>query len=305
MVIRILKGIHFLLSYACNYECDHCFLYCSPNSQGTFTFDQISRVLDEAGKIDSVEWIFFEGGEPFLYYPILVEGIRLARERGFKTGIVTNSYFATSVEDAEIWLKPFKELGLDELSISDDTFHYGNEARNLAKKAKQAALNLGIPMSSICIEEPRVEMQVEKDQEKGTPVIGGGAMFRGRAVDKLIEGLPRRDWRELTSCPYEDLKGLGRVHVDSFGNVHLCQGLVIGNLWETPLSKLIENYDVKQHPICDPLLRGGPAKLAEEQRIDHEIAYVDECHLCYIVRKELIARYPQFLGPNQVYGINE
>ena len=107
----MLKGIHFLLTYTCNYSCDHCFLYCSPSSHGTFTLKQIKEVLAEAKKIGTVEWIYFEGGEPFLYYPIMVEAVKLAKKQDFKVGIVTNSYWATSIEDAEIWLKPFSELG--------------------------------------------------------------------------------------------------------------------------------------------------------------------------------------------------
>ncbi|MFX1307454.1 MAG: radical SAM protein, partial [Promethearchaeota archaeon] len=224
----MLKGIHFLLTYSCNYTCDHCFLYCSPDSKGTFTLAQIKEVLDEASKLKSVEWIYFEGGEPFLYYPIMVEGIRFAKMMGFKVGIVTNSYWATSIQDAEIWLKPFSELGVDDFSISNDTFHYENEQENLSKIAKKASENLKLPIMTICIEEPTLK----KEQEKGEPLISGGAMFRGRAVEKLIEGLPKRSWEEMNECPYEDFRGLGRIHVDPFGNAHICQGLSIGNFWE-------------------------------------------------------------------------
>ena len=73
----MLNGIHFLLTYKCNYECDHCFLYCGPHSVGTFTLEQIRTVLDEAVKIGTIKWIYFEGGEPFLFYPIMVEGIKV------------------------------------------------------------------------------------------------------------------------------------------------------------------------------------------------------------------------------------
>ena len=58
----MLNDIHFLLTYTCNYECDHCFLYCSPQSKGTFTLEQIKNVLDEAVKTGKIEWIYFEGG---------------------------------------------------------------------------------------------------------------------------------------------------------------------------------------------------------------------------------------------------
>lgn len=296
----MLNGIHFLLTYTCNYECDHCFLYCSPNSKGTFTLEQIRKVLDEAVKIGTVEWIYFEGGEPFLYYPIMVEGVKLAKEKGFKVGIVTNSYWATTIEDAELWLKPFSQLGVDDMSISDDTFHYENEAENLSKIAKKASNNLNLPTLTICIEEPTIE----KEQEKGKPVIGGGAMFKGRAVETLIEGLPTRQWEELNECPYEDLKGLGRIHIDPFGNAHICQGLSIGNFWETPLSELIKKYDADSHPICGPLIRGGPAQLVKEHNIEHEDEYVDECHLCYLSRLSLTDKFPKYLTPRQVYGFD-
>ncbi|MFX1455633.1 MAG: radical SAM protein [Promethearchaeota archaeon] len=295
----MLKGIHFLLTYTCNYECDHCFLYCSPSSQGTFTLKQIKEVINEAKKIESVEWIYFEGGEPFLYYPIMVEGAKFAKKNGFKVGIVTNSYWATSIEDAKLWLQPFSELGIDNLSVSDDSFHYGNDELSLSKIAKKASENLKIPTITICIEEP----QVKAEQEKGEPVIGGGAMFKGRAVEKLTGGLPKRSWEKLVECPYEDLRGLGRIHVDPFGNAHICQGLSIGNFWKTPLSELIENYNPNSHPICNPLIRGGPAELVKEFKLDHDDKYVDECHLCYSCRLTLVEKFPNVLAPKQVYGL--
>ena len=298
----MLKGIHFLLTYTCNYTCDHCFLYCSPKSQGTFTLKQIREVLREAKKIGTVEWIYFEGGEPFLFYPIMVEGIKLAKKEGFKVGIVTNSYWATSIEDAEVWLKSLVELDIDNLSVSNDTFHYENVDESLSKIAEKASKNLKLPVGTICIDEPTVK--IDEAQEKGEPVIGGGAMFKGRAVETLIKDLPKRPWEELKECPHEDFKGLGRIHIDSFGNAHICQGLSIGNFWETPLSELIKNYRADSHPICDPLNQGGPAQLVRKFDVEHEDQYVDECHLCYHTRLSLIDKFPQYLTPKQVYGLD-
>jgi hypothetical protein len=298
-----LTGIHFLLTYACNYECDHCFLYCGPHSEGTFTLAQVRNVLTEAAKIETVEEVYFEGGEAFLYYPLLVESVRIARGMGFEAGIVTNAYWATSVEDAVLWLKPLNEAGLSSITMSDDSFHGGDGEDSPAKAALAAARQVGMPASSICIEEPTVETTYAEGGEKGTPVIGGGAMFRGRAVEKLTEGLPRRRWDALVECPHEELEDPGRVHVDSFGNVHLCQGLSMGNMWETPLSKLVKQHNAGSHPICGPLLRGGPALLAKEYNVEHEDGYVDECHFCYLVRLALLDRFPQYLAPRQVYGL--
>lgn len=299
----MLSGIHFLLTYTCNSECDHCFLYCGPQSKGTFTLNQLKDVLDELVKVLTTEWVYFEGGEPFLFYPLMLEGIRIASGMGFKTGIVTNAYWANSEEDAVLWLAPLKELKISDLSISDDLFHYEEEKSNLAKKAFSAAKKMSLPLNSICIDKPTIEIGLNKEKDKGKPVIGGGAMFRGRAVEKLTEGLFRKSWEEFKECPYEDLKQPKRVHLDPYGNVFLCQGLSMGNMWEIPLSDLVGNYDYKTHPICEPLVRGGPFALAKEYGFKPEKGYVDECHLCYCVRLALLDRFPQYLSPRQVYGI--
>jgi hypothetical protein len=304
----MLTGIHFILSYTCNLECDHCFLYCSPRAKGTFSVTQVTRVLDEARKMGTVEWIFYEGGEPFLFYPLLKEGIRLASGRGFKVGVVTNAYGAIAEADARLWLEPLAASGLSYLSVSNDAFHYGDRAddpeNNPARIAHGAAQDLGIDTASIAIEAPRVEAQPSDAADKGRPVIGGGAKFRGRAVEKLTKGLPLRPWHTLTECPYEDLAAPSRVHVDPFGHVHLCQGISMGNMWTTPLSRLVRDYAPERHPICNPLLKGGPAALAQALGMQSALAegYVDECHLCYACRQAMRHAFPQYLVPAQVYG---
>ena len=298
----MLTGIHILLTYKCTLECDHCFLYSSPDAPGAMTLPQIRSVLEESRKIAGVEWIYFEGGEPFLFYPSLLEGVRLARDMGFKVGIVTNAYGAVSEEDAEVWLRPLADLGVAHLSVSDDAFHYG-EGDSPAKRGSAAARKIGIPTAPIRIQKPCVESLPGQGQDKGDPVIGGGAMFRGRAVEKLTAGLPRRPCRELVQCPHEDLESPSRVHVDCYGHVHLCQGLSMGNLWQRPLSALALEYEPEAHPICGPLIRGGPALLARQYDVDIEKDYVDECHFCYVVRRTLVDRFPEYLAPRQVYGL--
>ncbi len=299
----MLKSLHLLLTYSCNYECDHCFLYCSPTSKGTFTLEQLRKVLDEATKLGTIESIYFEGGEPFLYYPIMLEGIKMCHEKGFKTGVVTNLYWANAIEDAIVWLKPLVEMEVDDISISDDTFHFGEEEGKPSSIAIHALKKLGREGTTICIEMPKVENDVRDEQQKGSQIVGGNIMFRGRAVEKLIKAVPQTHWKEFKECPYEDLEAPSRVHLDAFGNIHLCQGLLMGNMWKTPLSELLENYKGEEHPICRPLIKGGPALLAKKYDIMHEDHYVDACHFCFMVRKAMIEQYPDFLGPTQVYGI--
>jgi MoaA/NifB/PqqE/SkfB family radical SAM enzyme len=282
-------------------ECEHCFVYSSPGAKGTFTLNQIKKVLDELDKIGTIEWVYFEGGEPFMFYPLMVEGIKLAKSRGYKIGVVTNAYWVTSEEDTFLWLKPLHELGISDLSISDDEFHYGKEKDNPAKLALTAAKKLGISVDSISIEKPIVE--ITPKASKGDPVICGGALLKGRAVEKLVEGLTKRKCNEFHECPEEDLRNPSRVHLDPYGYVHLCQGLVMGNMWETPLSELVKNYNAEAHPICGPLLSGGPALLAKKYNVKHDEEYASACHFCYEVRQALLDRFPKYLAPRQIYGL--
>lgn len=298
----MLTGIHILLSYKCIYECDHCFVYSSPNAEGTFSYRQICNLLDEAKKIGTIEWIYFEGGEPFLYYPLLMDSIKKAHEYGFKIGIVTNAYYADTVEEAERWLKPLCEYNVQDVSISDDNFHNEGGDDTPAKRAIKAAKKLGLSTGSICIEEPKV-LHSSSGRKKGEPVVGGDVLFKGRAVDKLAGDFPRVDWHEFDECPYEDLVAPGRVHVDAYGNVHMCQGISMGNMWKTPLSELVKSYNYLNNAICKPIVEGGPAKMAEELKVEHEEGYIDCCHLCFEVRKKLIDKYPEILAPKQVYGL--
>jgi len=294
-----INELDLLLTYKCNFECDHCFVFGSPEAKGVMKISGIQEILKQAGKIGSIEWIYFEGGEPVLYYPILLWGLREAKKMGFKVGFITNAYWATSVEDAQEWLKPIAEIGISDAVISDDIFHYGKDEENFSKHAFDAAKKLRIPVSNISIEQPKDYMAVK--EWKGKPVREGAVLFKGRPAEKLVEGLPRKPWHEFDKCSGEDFSNQKRVHIDPFGYVHVCQGIVMGNMKATPLHLLFERFDPHAHPICGPILRGGPAELARDYGVEHEDGYVDECHLCFSARLKLRSRFPEILAPDQMY----
>ncbi|MFS8086378.1 MAG: hypothetical protein ACMG6H_12170, partial [Acidobacteriota bacterium] len=100
-----------------------------------------------------------------------------------------------------------------------------------------------------------------------------------------------------------DLREPGRVHLDPFCNLHICQGIVIGNIFEKSLRQIGDEYDAHAHPICGPLLSGGPAALVTEYNLQHDSLYADACHLCYAARTTLRPRFPELLAPDQMYGV--
>ncbi len=288
-----LSGLHILLTYQCTYECEHCFVWGSPRQEGTLTLEQVQEILKQA-KDAGIETIYFEGGEPFLFYAILARGVRLAAEMGFSVGIVSNAYWANTVADAMENLQPFAGR-VDDLTVSSDKYHCGECLGERPQNALVAAKWLNIPTGMISIDQPEA---------------GGDAsvMYRGRA-SQLVPRAALHPWQGFDSCPHEDLREPGRVHVDPFGNLHICQGLSIGNLFEKSLRQICDEYDADAHPICGLLLAGGPAALVTEYHLPHTSpsggasSYADACHLCYEARTTLRPRFPALLAPDQMYGV--
>jgi len=295
-----LTGLHLLLTYQCTLECDHCFVWSSPEARGTMSLAGVRAILHQAEEFGGIEWIFFEGGEPFLFYPLLRKSVHLASRQGFKVGIVSNGYWATGVREAKEGLRPFRGE-VDDLSISSDLYHGGAEDDHLAENASAAAGAFGIPCSILAVAQPE-DAEAAKRVGQLPPGVSA-VMYRGRAAKKLVSRARRRPWTEMTRCPYENLRDPERVHIDPEGCVDLCQGISLGNVFERPLPEIVRAYDPDAHPIAGPLLSGGPAALVRRYGVPHRRTYADACHLCDETRRALRRRFPSILRPDQMYGV--
>ena len=297
-----LSQLHLLLTGECNYECDHCFVWSGPGQGNTMDRKIIGHILDQAEDLGTIEWIYFEGGEPFLFFELLLWGVQQAHQRGFQVGIVSNAYWAENEEKAIEKLRPFAGL-VEDLSISDDAYHGSDDEPGNTTIARRAAEELGIPVAYISVSGPD-----SADSHTTRPKLSADdttVCYRGRAAEKLAPMIRHQPWDRFTACPWEDLRQPERVHVDSLGNLHICQGLSIGNLREAPLRQIMGNYDPDTHPVIGPLLNGGPAALANKFELDHEQEYADACNLCYLSRRKLRGKFPDILTPGQMYGVAE
>ena len=225
-----LSQLHLLLTGECKYECDHCFVWSGPEQGNTMNREIIGHILDQAEDLGTIEWIYFEGGEPFLFFELLLWGAQQAHQRGFRVGVVSNAYWAEDVEKAIEKLRPFAGL-IEDLSISDDAYHGSGETPGSTTIARRAAEELGIPVAYISVSGPDSSdspaMRPQLSAEDTT------VCYRGRAAEKLAPLVRHQPWDRFTACPWEDLRQPERVHVDSMGNLHICQGLSIGNLLES------------------------------------------------------------------------
>jgi hypothetical protein len=294
-----LSSLHILLTYRCTLECDHCFVWSSPQQTGTMSVETLRQILAQAADLGTIQSIYFEGGEPFMCCETLLEGARVAKSLGFTVGIVSNGYWAARPERALKILRPFAGV-VDDLIISSDVYHGGGRANDRAGNAAAAARQLGIPCSAISIAQPEAAQASPTGQ---IPAGEHGVMYRGRAAAQLARRAVPRPWSQLTCCPFENLRNPSRIHVDPYGYLHICQGIALGNLTQTPLRVLCERYGPDAHPITGALLAGGPAELVRRYGLPHAETYADACHLCDHARRLLRSQYSNVLAPDEMYGM--
>jgi hypothetical protein len=265
------------------------------------TLANVRNILEQAQVVSSIDNIYFEGGEPFLCYPTLVAGVRAAAAAGYNVGIVSNAFWAVDVETAREWLKPFAGL-LSDFSVSSDLFHWDEEYAYLVENARLAAEQLDIPVGTISIAAP--EVPTASSAIGQLPAGTSSVMYRGRAADTLVDRAIKFPATSFMTCPFENLRDPGRLHVDPRGELQICQGIAIGNMFERPLAQLLDEFNPDTHPIVSALLDGGPLELSRRFSVEYEyVFYADACHLCYETRKALREEFPEFLRPAQVYGL--
>ncbi len=293
-MIPSLTGIHFLITYGCSAECDHCFIWGSPRRQSGMTVEQVEEFLDEVVSLGTVTGVCAEGGESFTRYDVVVHFLGAATRRGLNASALTNASWVESREQARARVTEMMAAGLKSLGISTDEWH------RRTVPAEKVDLLLEV-CKEVGLEASRMETKLE------------GVMFRGRAAERLAPHMPTRPASELTKCPHEKLDAPSRIHLDCYGRLHLCQGLCVGA--GSP-AEAVGAYDPAAHPMVRLLLEGGPyalAQFAAERGFGQTQAgspgreqaaegCVDACHLCYRAREFLRPFFPDLLGPDEMYG---
>ena len=294
--------LHILLTYNCSLKCKHCYVYSDQRAPGKISLSQISHFLNDGRKLKDIEWVYFGGGEPFTQYPLLLKAIQRARKLGFRVGVETNGYFARTEESAYRLLKPLAQMDVEDLRVSNDFLHYQAPSTSPAIKALDAARKLGIPTTQVQISLPGSAKANPTSSSHADRIEEARFMYTGRAAEIFAGQAPETDPAGLDSCPRNDLQAPDRLFIDAYGFVQLCPGIAIGNACEEPLNEIINTHDLESHDILRILAENGPAGLIEEYGLPAESKIVDACHGCYAVRKQLVDRYPDLLGPRHVYG---
>jgi hypothetical protein len=316
------KSADFLATFRCPSKCKHCSYKAGPERSGCMKLDDAETYLQDLAETQSLQSIGAHGGEPFLCFELLRGIMEKARALGIqRTWVITNGYWAKDKAAAKEKLAELKEAGLTRITFSVDGFHQEFIPLKNVIGGIDAATDLGfdrICVDSHFLDEPNtssfydnltrkglVDLEKLGDVEIHRRRIG----FEGRAAAELAKYVNPRTEIPHGKCQLPfwiggNLDNPEGIEIDFEGNVTLCPGICIGNTRTTPLTRILESYDVADHPILSIIAEEGPVgllKTAIAKGYSRRRKFIDECHLCYEMRRFLRPFHPHHLSPEGCY----
>ncbi len=317
-----LTGITWITTYNCNISCDHCFF----ETQGPQKYldpSLIDKVLKDIKPTKHMFWQHLSGGEIFLKPERVLEIVKRIRKYFDKNiGLSTNGFWAKDIEKARDIVKELAKQGVTGIAISADYYHQQQMdikgPQNLARIIKEEGIQthsyiMGARLLDVVNGAKKINAISETIASK---VEQGLGIPYARATERSIgkgsrlnhpkrSVIPSGSCTELNTCLGERSPfNPAMVWIDPYGNVMICYGVIIGNVYEKPFNKILEDYSPESSVVLNKLATVGPKglyNLAIEKGIKMPGKYFDECDLCYQSREKLYGQFPEVLGPKECY----
>ncbi len=307
------QDIGIILSYRCHSGCKHCLYNCGPRWEKEAISSYALRQALEAITIwPRTPQVHFTGGEPFLHFPLLLEGARLAAELGITAYVETSASWCTDEREAIESFAALRQAGLQAVLISCSPFHAERIPPARTLRAVRTALEVFGTGGVIVYLPDFLEIVQLFDVERPTPLSryeekfgaegarrilwhGYGIISGGRSGYQLGHLVPRHSAtafaeRDCTT----DILHAHHSHFDLYGNFisGFCGGLTIGDWHDLP-RVLADSRAGSYPPLIEVLIERGPYGLFEMagERYSYEPlpeGYVGKCHLCVDVRRHLV-----------------
>jgi len=311
-----------LLTYRCTLACAHCLFNCSPRLPRRFhTVEQGVRYLRQLRATDRV--IHIAGGEAMVEYEAMLAICRGACENGAAPHFIeTNATWCTNRAVVRRRLIELRGAGVRGLLISADPYHLALLPADRYIRCYEIAVEVmgqdNVAASQLTRRQLGEMKETGRDPARLAEVVRHSPpRMVGRAGEVLARFLPARDIQDLASdymwhgppqgmsCAWEfDPQTMWEIHIDPYGNIQTCCGVILGNAERTPVPELMAGGLGDGNPIVAALREEGPVGLLRMAEVlgYHRRQYVQKCHLCWQVRKFLRPHQPDILGPGEVYG---
>lgn len=139
-----MRKIAFGYSTRCNIRCEHCVAADAIPDNLKMELAQAKEIIAQMAAAH-LQGISFTAGEPLLYLDEITELVKLChQEYGIYTRIVTNSFWAKTVQLADSCILQLKANGLSQLRLSYSRWHQKNINRRNVLNAAQSCQRNGL-----------------------------------------------------------------------------------------------------------------------------------------------------------------
>jgi len=314
-----------LYTYRCTLACRHCLFSCSPRKPNVHVgLEDGLEYLRRLHQTDRV--VHIAGGEAMMYWSALIDLCREAGREGVAPHFVeTNATWCISDALAYRRLEQLRDAGVLGLLISACPHHQHECPAENYDRCFRAAVEVfgdrNVAAARLTMDELRDFEAIARDEERLADYVRANPpCLVGRAGEALARYLPDRPISELAhdstwkgpedhmACRTQfDPATIWEIHVDPYGNVTTCCGIIIGNARRAPLAGLLSGEGWLANPLVNVAYHEGPTGLlsmAVERGYVPRDGYPQKCGLCWEVRKFLRPHFPDILGPDEVYTVD-
>lgn len=309
-----IRRVEYLVTKRCTGWCQHCSVM-TEDRNPDHSYRDLSAVLTASSHLYAtfpISSVMVYGGEPLLYLDNVVDLFRAAQESGVsRRELITNGYFTRDSRKIASSVTRLLQSGMTHAYVSVDAFHQPRIPLAQVEKFLSTILFEGFEQVFL---HPSWVVRRDHDNEynKRTESIisqlayrhdvhvsdGNNIIPAGRFRHSLREYYPRFPELPPQRCgdiPYANAPDrVGSLRFLPNGDVHICRGVILGNVFEVELPRMLHAYE----PLADPALAAiisegarGVLDLAAEGHvmIDPE-DYYGRCDLCAAALKAVRRR---------------
>ena len=320
--IGIKRVAGLIFTYRCTIACKHCLFRCSPQQPDVcMSLHDGVKFLRQLRDTDRV--VHIAGGEAMMYYRQMLAVCQTANGEGCPPHFFeTNASWCVDDQVTRKRYEELKQAGLLGVYISADPYHQRFVPPESRLRAYSWAVEIfgreNVAAADLSLEQISELCRIGRDEKRLLEYSrSSGVKLVGRAGNELADLHPDRpletlaedgDWRGRSmgkSCRREfDGKEMWEIHIDPYGNIQTCCGIIIGDAHEKPTVQWMSQGFHNSSELVRMVYERGPyayLELAIRHGYQERAGYPQKCNLCWEVRKFLRPYFPETFGPAEIY----
>ncbi len=268
--------VNFLATYHCTGKCAHCPICDKVNKTGMTKVDPLCarEVLESITKLYDVKTVNIYGGEPLLYPETTVAIIKAATDCGVKErNLITNGYFSKNISKLSEVANKIVKAGVTQILLAVDGFHEETIPSDTVANFADAVLDTGfqdiyLHPTWLSSREAKNEanfqttMILERFADSGLEITDGCTVEPiGNALTNFREFFPRGSY-DLDDFG-EKFDDIHSITINPDGEVEICGGFVIGNIYKDSIEKILASYNPTKDRIMNTIYKGGIKNFAQ------------------------------------------